>query len=44
VKNNLEYIVIGLIVITTGPVLIRMIFGKRAPIIEETDNNEPPKI
>ena len=29
VKNNLDKIVIGLIVITTGPVLLKMIFGKK---------------
>jgi membrane-associated protein len=31
VKNNLEYIVIGLVVITTGPVLFKMFFGKKKP-------------
>ncbi len=35
VKNNLEYIVIGLIVVTTGPVLFKMFFGKKkSPILE----------
>lgn len=35
VKHNLEYIVIGLIVITTAPVLIKMFFGKKkSPVIE----------
>lgn len=28
VKNHLEYIIIGIIVLTTGPVLYKMIFGK----------------
>ena len=31
VKKNLELIVIGLIVVTTGPVLIKMFFGKKKP-------------
>lgn len=34
VKENLEYIVIGLVVVTTGPVLFKMFFGKRAPAME----------
>jgi membrane-associated protein len=35
VKNNLEYIVIGLIVLTTAPVLIKMFVGKKkSPILE----------
>ncbi len=29
VKNNIEYIVIGLIIITTGPVLFKMFFGRK---------------
>ena len=31
VKNNFEKIVIGLIIVTTGPVLIKMFFGKKHP-------------
>ena len=31
VKHNFEKIVIGLIVVTTGPVLFRMFFGKKKP-------------
>jgi membrane-associated protein len=36
VKHNIDKIVIALIVVTTGPVLIRMIFGKKkdAPVIK----------
>lgn len=35
VKNNLEYIVIGLVVFTTGPVLFKMFFGKKkSPVLE----------
>jgi membrane-associated protein len=35
VKHNLEYIVIGLVVITTGPVLFKMFFSKKkSPVIE----------
>lgn len=35
VKNNLEYIVIALVVVTTGPVLFKMFFGKKkSPILE----------
>ena len=32
VKQNFEKIVLGIIFITTAPVLIKMIFGKRAPV------------
>jgi membrane-associated protein len=35
VKHNLEKIVIGLILITTGPVLIKMIFGKKKHPVQE---------
>lgn len=31
VQNNLEWIVVGLIVVTTGPVLYKMIFAKSKP-------------
>ena len=35
VKHNLEYIVIGLVFFTTGPVLVKMFFGKKkSPILE----------
>jgi len=35
VKENLEYIVIGLVVVTTGPVLFKMFFGKKkSPVLE----------
>ena len=34
VKANLEYIVIGLVVITTAPVLIKMFSKKKSPVIE----------
>lgn len=37
VKNNLEYIVIGLIVITTGPVLFKMFFGRKKTSVLEID-------
>jgi membrane-associated protein len=32
VKDNLEKIIIGLIVVTTGPVLFKMFFGKKKPV------------
>jgi len=35
VKHNLEKIVIGLILVTTGPVLFKMIFGKRKHPVQE---------
>lgn len=35
VKNNLEKIVIGLVLITTGPVLFKMFFGKKKHPIQE---------
>lgn len=35
VKHNFEKIVIGLIVVTTAPVLFKMFFGKRHPAPEE---------
>ena len=42
VKNNFEKIVIGLIVVTTGPVLIKMFFGKKKEtvqdVVEDTTN------
>lgn len=36
VKLNFEKIVIGLIVVTTGPVLFKMFFGKKKPGIDAT--------
>jgi len=33
VKHNIDKIVIGLIIITTGPVLFKMFFGKRDPAV-----------
>ncbi len=43
VKNNLEYIVIGLVVITTGPVLFKMIFGrKKTTTLEEKQDDTTP--
>lgn len=36
VKLNFEKIVIGLIVITTGPVLFKMFFGKKKPAVDTT--------
>ena len=38
VKHNFEKIVIGLIVVTTGPVLFRMFFGKKKPAVIPEDN------
>ena len=35
VKNNFEKIVIGLILVTTGPVLFKMFFGKKKHPIQE---------
>lgn len=37
VQNNLEWIVIGLIVITTAPVLYKLIFGKNKKVVENTN-------
>ncbi len=35
VKKNLEYIVIGLVLVTTAPVVIKMFFGKKkSPVLE----------
>jgi membrane-associated protein len=34
VKHNFEKIVIGLIVVTTAPVLFKMFFGKKSPTLE----------
>lgn len=40
IKDHLEYVILGLILITTGPVLYKMIFGKKKsseekPLLEE---------
>jgi membrane-associated protein len=35
VKNNFEKIVIGLILVTTGPVLFKMFFGKKKHPVQE---------
>jgi membrane-associated protein len=35
VREHLEYIIIGLVVITTAPVLLKMFFGKKKPHVEE---------
>ena len=35
VKNNFEKIVIGLVVVTTGPVLFKMFFGKKKHPVQE---------
>ncbi len=52
VKHNFEKVVIGIVVVTTGPVLFKMIFGKKkSPILEVGKeaveeslgmNDEPP--
>lgn len=42
VKNNLELIIIGLVLVTTGPVLFKMIFGKKAPYDENGEKIEQP--
>ncbi len=34
VQKNLEVIVIGLVIVTTGPVLFKMFFGKKKPATE----------
>lgn len=35
VKNNFEKIVIGLIIVTTGPVLLKMFFGKKKETVQD---------
>jgi len=43
VKDHLEYIVIGLVLITTGPVLFKMAFSKKKPATANTiDKVEEP--
>lgn len=54
VKNNLEKVIIGIILITTGPVLFKMIFGKSIaetahinpddPNIEDLEQDNPNSI
>lgn len=39
VKDNLEKVIIGIIVITTGPVLFKMFFGKKKSTTLETGND-----
>jgi len=38
VKHNFEKIVIGLIVVTTAPVLFKMFFGKKKPILDVAED------
>jgi membrane-associated protein len=38
VKHNFEKIVIGLILVTTGPVLFKMFFGKKHPVQEVAED------
>lgn len=40
VKNNLEYLVLGLVVITTAPVLYKMIFGKGGQVPHTPDSTD----
>lgn len=40
VKHNFEKIVIGLIVVTTAPVLFKMFFGKKKPVAVEADGEQ----
>ncbi|XZF15761.1 DedA family protein [Chitinophagaceae bacterium MMS25-I14] len=40
VKHNFEKIVIGLIVVTTGPVLFKMFFGKKKPVVVSEHTTE----
>lgn len=40
VKDHLEYIIIGLILVTTGPVLFKMFFGKKKPAAVEAKELE----
>lgn len=40
VKNNLEYIIIGIVLITTGPVIGKMVFGKKPAPKEEQNNTD----
>lgn len=39
VKDNLEKVIVGIIVITTGPVLFKMFFGKKKSTTLETSND-----
>lgn len=40
VQDNLGYILIGIIVVTTGPVLFKMIFGKKETPVLDAPSNE----
>jgi membrane-associated protein len=40
VKENLELIILGLVVVTTGPVLFKMIFGKKTAPVTEPEPDE----
>ena len=42
VKGNFEKIVIGLILVTTGPVLIKMFFGKKKESVQEVAEDVTP--
>jgi membrane-associated protein len=46
VREHLEVIIIGLVVVTTAPVLFKMFFGKKKPvpgtIVEEPDEITTP--
>jgi membrane-associated protein len=44
VKKNFEKIVIGLVVITTAPVLFKMFFGKKKPILDVAEDIMKDKI
>jgi membrane-associated protein len=39
VKHNIDKITIGLIIVTTAPVLFKMFFGKKPPEVAEGDKN-----
>jgi len=47
VREHLEYIIIGLVVVTTAPILIKMVFSKKKPvpgtIVNEPDEMSTPK-
>lgn len=42
VREHLEYIIIGLVVVTTAPVLFKMFFGKKKPVEQKV--NEPDEM
>ena len=39
VKHNFEKIVIGIVLVTTGPVIIKMFFGKKKSPIQEVSED-----